>query len=90
MDKLDKFLRPALAKRGLLGAATSAEVCFLADKWANGRFYSISFSKGVLKLSVPSSSAGAEISMEEEKLLNFLNKEIGREAVKSIRIVNSG
>lgn len=90
MDKLDKFLRPALAKKGLLGAATSAEVCFLADKWGNGRFSSTSFSKGVLKLSVLSSAASAELSMQEEELINFLNKRIGRESVKSIRIVNRG
>jgi hypothetical protein len=90
MDKLDKFLRPALAKRGLLGAATSAEVCFLADKWGNGRFSAISFSKGVLKLSVLSSSASSELAMEQETLIDHLNKKIGRESVKSVRIVNMG
>lgn len=90
MDKLDKFLRPALAKRGLLGAATSAEVCFLADKWGNGRFSAISFSGGILKLSVASSAAASELQMEEENLVQFLNSKIGRESVKSVRIVNRG
>lgn len=90
MDKLDKFLRPALAKRGLLGAATSAEVCFVADKWGNGRFSAISFSKGILKLSVRSSAAASELSMESENLIRFLNEKIGRKSVESVRIVNMG
>jgi len=90
VDKLDKFLRPALAKRGLLGAATSAEVCFLAEKWGNGRFCCISFSKGVLKLSTPSSSAASELQMDIDKLIKFLNDKLGREAVKSVRIINLG
>jgi len=90
MDKLDKFLRPALAKRGLLGAATSAEICFLAEKWGKGRFESISYSKGVLKLSVPSSSSASELQMESDNLIEYLNKKIGRESVKSIRIINRG
>jgi hypothetical protein len=90
MDKLDKFLRPALAKRGLLPAATSAEVCFLAEEWGNGRFLAISFSKGILKLIVPSSSAASELSMEQDNLIEFLNKKLNKNVVKSVRIVNRG
>ena len=90
MDKLDKFLRPALAKKGLLGAATSAEICFLAQDWGKGRFEPISFSKGVLKVSVASSSSASELQMESDNLIEYLNKKIGREVVKSVRIINRG
>lgn len=90
MDKLNKILRPALAKKGLLGAATSAEICFMAEKWGNGRFCAISFSKGVLKLMVEGSSAASELSMEQENLISFVNKKLGKNSVKSVRIVNRG
>ena len=88
MDKLGKILRPALAKKGLLGAATSAEICFLAEEWGNGRFEAISYSKGILKLSVVGSSAASELSMKKEELISYLNKKLGREHVKQVRIMN--
>ena len=88
MDKLGKILRPALAKKGLLGAATSAEICFLAEEWGKGHFGAISYSKGILKLSVVGSSAASELSMKEEELISYLNEKLGREHVKQIRIMN--
>lgn len=90
MDKLDKILRPSLAKKGLLGAAISAEICFLAEEWGKGRFQAISFSRGILKLSVESSSAASELSMEQDKLISYLNGKQGKNIVKSVRIVNRG
>jgi len=89
MDKVGKLLLKSLARRGLAGAAISAQICYLADEWGKGRFKSISFSRGILKVSVRSSAAAQELSMEEEKLLRYLNKKIGREIVKRVRSVNT-
>ncbi len=90
MDKLDKFLRPALAKRGLLKVATSAEVCFLAEKWARIPFKADSFSGGILKVSVESGAAASELKMAEDDLIKHINSKIGKVVVRSIRIVNRG
>lgn len=89
MDKLDKILIPALAKKGLAGVAISSLVCFYADKWGKGRFKTISLSKGLLKLSVDSSPAAAELQIEQDKLADFINEKIGKKMVKEIRIVLS-
>lgn len=88
MDKLSKFLKPSLAKKGLLGTVEGAEVCFYATKWAQTPFSPISCVKGVLKVSTLSSSASSELQMQEEDLIAFINKKIGREIVKSVRIIN--
>lgn len=88
MDKIDKVLKSGLGKKGLMGAATSAHICFLAQKWARGRFEPISYSRGVLKVSVKSSSHAQELSMQECEICEYINDKLGRKCVKRIRIIN--
>ena len=88
MEKLDKFLTSSLAKKGLGKAVIGAQICFYALEWGNSRFEPISFSRGILKVSVSSSSAASELQMEEEKLIQYLNSKIGKKVVKSVRIIN--
>ena len=87
MDKVEFILKRSLAKKGLLGAARSAEICFLAEKAAKGRFQAISFSRGVLKVSAASSAAAQEINMDEERIIDEINHKLGNEAVKRVRII---
>ena len=89
MDKINKILKGALGKKGLMGVATSAHICFLAEKWAKGRFEPISYSKGVLKVSVKSSSHAQEMSMKENEICEYINEKLGRICVKRVRIINS-
>lgn len=77
-----------MAKKGLAGAAISSQICYFADIWGKGRFKSVSFSRGVLKVSVRSSAAAQELSMDEEKLVEHLNSKIVRPVVKRIRFEN--
>ncbi len=90
MDKLNKILLPALAKKGLGKATKSAMVCFYAEKWGNGRLRAISFSEGILKLSVNSSAAASEMDMQKDELINYLKNNCPRNFVKKIvwKIVN--
>lgn len=87
MDKLDKLLRPALAKKGILKTATSAEVCFYASEWGKITFSPISFTRGTLKVSVGSSSLASELQMMQEDLLDFINRKFNKKLVHSLRIV---
>lgn len=89
MEKLDKILRHRLKEKGLSGAAEGAEVCFWAEKWGKSRCRPISFSNGVLKLSVTSSSEASELQMESEKLIEFVNQKLGKKIVQRIRIINN-
>lgn len=89
MDKVEKLLLGAMGKKGLAGAATGSHACFLAEKWGNGRFSAISCSRGILKVSVGSSAAAQELSMDEEKLIDHVNEKMGRKCVKRLRIVNN-
>jgi len=89
MDKIDKILLPVMAKKGLGGAAVSSQICFYANEWGKDRFDAISYSRGVLKLSVRDSIDAGEVQMESEGIISYVNSKMGRDIVKRIRIVNS-
>ena len=89
MDKIDKILLPVMAKKGLGGAAVSSQICFYANEWGKDRFDAISYSRGVLKLSVRDSIDAGEVQMESEEIISYVNSKMGRDIVKRIRIVNS-
>jgi hypothetical protein len=88
MEKLDKILKHRLAERGLSKVAEGAQICFLVEKWGMNRCRPISLSKGVLKVSASSSSEASELQMDSEKLIDFLNKKMGKNIVQRLRIVN--
>ncbi|OQA04991.1 MAG: hypothetical protein BWY68_00016 [bacterium ADurb.Bin400] len=90
MKKLSDFLKPTLAGKGLKKGAEGAEVCFYAKEWGKDLLDPISFSRGILKVSVSSSSAAQALVMEEEELIKVINTKIGHPLVKSIKVVNSG
>ena len=89
MEHIGKHLLKVMAKRGLGGAAISSQICYFADKWGKGRFKSVSFSRGILKVSVRSSAAAQELSMDEERLVEHLNSKIVRPVVKRVRFENN-
>ena len=89
MEKLKKLLLPVMAKKGLGGAAVSSQICFYANEWGKDRFDAISYSRGVLKLSVRDSIDAGEVQMESEGIISYVNSKMGRDIVKRIRIVNS-
>jgi len=76
-----------MADKGLAGAAVSSQVCFYADEYGKGSFTAISFSRGVLKLSVADSIDAGEVQMMSEEIIDHVNKKIKRALVKKIRIV---
>jgi hypothetical protein len=88
MDKLSNFLNRSLAKKGLLHQARGAQVCFYAGEWKDLPFSPISFSRGILKVSVTSPSLAAELKMREDDLLDFINRKMNAVAVRSLRIMN--
>jgi len=89
MEKLKKLLLPVMADKGLAGAAVSSQICFYANEWGKDRFDAISYSRGVLKLSVRDSIDAGEVQMESEEIISYVNSKMGREIVKRVRIVNS-
>ena len=78
-----------MVKKGLGGAAVSSQICFYANEWGKDRFDAISYSRGVLKLSVRDSIDAGEVQMESEGIISYVNSKMGRDIVKRIRIVNS-
>lgn len=88
MERIDKNLLSTMAKKGLLEPALGALVCFWASEWSTGRFEPISFSKGILKVSVRSSAAASELHIIEEELIDALNERAGRKLVRRVRIMN--
>jgi hypothetical protein len=88
MDKVGKYLMKVMAGKGLAGAAVSSQVCFYASEYGKGSFGVISYSRGVLKLSVADSIDAGEVQMMSEEIIAHVNKRIGRGMVKRIRIVN--
>jgi len=89
MDKVEKLLLKNMSKKGLGGAAVSSQICFYAREWSKGRFSTVSYSRGTLKVAVSNSSLAQELDMEKEKLMKHINKKINRSIVKKVRIVNT-
>ena len=89
MEKLKKLLLPVMADKGLAGAAVSSQICFYANEWGKDRFDAISYSRGVLKLSVRDSIDAGEIQMMSEEIIGYVNKKLRREIVKRIRIIQN-
>jgi len=87
MERLNKIIKQSLAKRSLSLTAQAAQICFYAEKWGSGRLSAISFSKGVLKVSVNSSPAASELEMSKHDLIESVNKKLGKELVKQVRII---
>lgn len=79
-----------MAEKGLAGAACASQICFYANELGKERFDAVSYSQGVLKLSVADSIDAGEVQMESEKIIDYCNNKIGRNLVKRIRIVNVG
>lgn len=80
-------MRSHLAKKGIGGAVKAAQICFYAEELNNGRYGVISFSRGILKVSVGSSPAASELEIQKEELIDEINKRLGLEAVKALRII---
>ncbi|MFA5926712.1 MAG: DciA family protein [Patescibacteria group bacterium] len=89
MKKIGEFIFSSMAKKGLIKETVGAQICFYAESWGKYPFRSVSFSRGILKVSVTSSSAAQELQMKEEEIIEYLNKKIGRKIVKGVRIVNN-
>jgi hypothetical protein len=87
MEKLDKILHNSLHRKAIGKVATSAEICFYASEWGNGRFEAVSFLNGTLKLSVPSSPAAADLEIQSDILIDAVNKKCEQNLVKSVRII---
>jgi hypothetical protein len=89
MDKVGNYLMKVMADKGLGGAAVSSQICFYAQEYGKGSFKVISYSRGVLKLSVADSIDAGEVQMMSEEIVDHVNGKIGRKMVKRIRIVNT-
>ncbi len=89
MEKIDKILSQSFTNKGIKKTLQSAHICFLAEEWGNHRFRAISFSKGILKVSVKSSPAASDLQMRESEIIEYVNTKIGKQLVKSVRIVLS-
>lgn len=88
MEKINKLIMGTLAKKGLAGPAQSAQICFYATEWPVAQITPISFSKGLLKVSVSSSSESSELQMKESLLIDFINQKMGKNVVRRLRILN--
>ncbi len=85
MDKLDKILKVVVNQKGLRKAADAARICYLSNKWADGRFEAISFERGALKLRCDNHCAAQEAQMLEDDLLDYLEEILGGRTVRRIR-----
>jgi hypothetical protein len=84
MDKINKILQSVVKKKGLSLATDAAQICYLTNKWADGRFEALSLSRGTLKLGALNHCQAQECQMLEEELLEYL-EEVSAIKVERIR-----
>lgn len=87
MEKIDRILASGIKTKGLKKTLDCSLICFYATEWGKGRFRTISFLNGSLKVFVSSSPAASELKMQQQELIDFINDKTKRRAVRSVRIV---
>ena len=88
MQKIDKILQQSMNKRGIGKEALSAQICYYADELSENLYKTISYQNGVLKVSVLSSSQAADFDIRREEFIDKINQKIGKNMIRSIRILN--
>jgi hypothetical protein len=86
MSDFKKYLKSRLAHYGLGRQYEASLVCDVAKKVSGGRFEPVSFKDGALKISVPNASRAHLVRLEQEEIILKVNKVLGREEVKRIRL----
>ena len=86
MERIDKIIRDTLYKKPIGKATRSAMVCFYADEWGKGRFRSISFSGGILKLLTASPIEAMELDIIRDELIDHLNAKTNSKMVRRVAI----
>ena len=85
-DKASTILEKKVRKRGKSEILMAALVCYLAGKIKNGEFWPVSFKDGVLTLKTESSSASSDVLARKEEIIQKINKKVGKEVVKKIKL----
>lgn len=83
-SRLGQDVARALRRRGLFQAAAAGWVVVLANKMAKNRFRALRFKEGELLCQAGTVPAG-ELQILSDRLRAALNKELGRDLVRSIR-----
>ncbi len=82
---LEQDLARSLGKKGILPQAQAAWVLFVANKASGGRFSAVSFRDGRLLIASGNIPA-AELQLSKELFRSAINKKLGQEIVRAIRV----
>lgn len=89
--KADNVLKKILNQKGLYKTASSAHVCYEAEKIISKLFPNFksrvsvkSFSGGVLKLHSDSPIINQEIEMQKKEIIKTANQKIGEGTIKDV------
>lgn len=81
---LGQEVERSLKRKGILGAASAAWICQVADRASGGLYAAKTFKDGTLTVSprIPA----AKLQMESPRLIAAINKKLGRDLITRIRI----
>lgn len=90
---IKNILPSSLSRYGIDRQAQAAFVCFLFEKIIKeelgGEVHKncqpLSFKNGILKIQVKNSVLASEIQLNQSKIINKINKEIGKEVVRRLQ-----
>lgn len=85
MEQINKLIKTNAKYKRLQKPLEAAKICEIARALSRGRFGAVSFCRGVLCLSVESSTQAANLVLESEKIISALNQKIGQPAIKRLR-----
>lgn len=84
-ENLSDILARRLKSQGLDKAALGAWVCGCANKVSQGKFESISFRNGILKIRVASGAQAHLIRLREKEYISKINTELKKDFVGRLR-----
>ncbi len=84
-ENISDILARSLKRKGLDKAAFGAMVCAAADKVSEGKFESISFKDGALKIRVSSEPQAHLLRLREKFYIHKINEKLKKDLVKRLR-----
>jgi hypothetical protein len=86
LTKLEQTLKNKINKGQKARILQAAQICYLALKESEGLFVPLCFKNGTLYLKSKNSTAAAEVLLGQKQIIEKINKKLGINLVKKIRV----
>ncbi len=85
-ESMGEIVRRRLGSKGLHQVAYAAQICFIANELAAGRYEAVRYREGVLTLRASNAVVLDELTLDAHQLTQTIKHRLGWSVEKSLRI----